>query len=208
MEASPFTLDRPYDQSELAALFGEFAAALEDDRPATIDVGGGTAEITFPSPVSVRLTSVHEEAPPTEGIELALEWDAAGTRRVRFASADDEPAPVAEIEPAPTADEEEAGSTPPEPASSVMPSDAFASTSGPTGPDDEVDADEPSTDGRRSRFEVYRDRAGEWRWRLVHWNGNIIADSGEGYASRYNATRAARGVMRATADAQIDQLES
>ena len=206
MEAPLFTLDRSFDQAELAALFGEFAAALEDDRPATIDVDGGTAEVTVPSPVSVRLTSVHEETPPTEGLELTLEWDGAGARNVAFASADEESAPVAEFESTPAADEEQAGSTPPEPASSVMPSDAFASTPGSTGPDAEVDAAESATDGRRSRFEVYRDRAGEWRWRLVHWNGNIIADSGEGYASRYNATRAARGVMRATADAQIEQL--
>lgn len=30
-------------------------------------------------------------------------------------------------------------------------------------------------------YEVYEDSAGEWRWRLVSRNGNIIADSGEGY---------------------------
>jgi uncharacterized protein len=31
------------------------------------------------------------------------------------------------------------------------------------------------------RFELYRDAAGEYRWRLRHENGNVIADSGEGY---------------------------
>lgn len=41
------------------------------------------------------------------------------------------------------------------------------------------------------RFEVYKDRAGEWRWTLVASNGKTIADSGEGYASEYNAVRAA-----------------
>ncbi|MFB6303871.1 MAG: HVO_2922 family protein [Haloferacaceae archaeon] len=39
-------------------------------------------------------------------------------------------------------------------------------------------------------FEVYRDQAGEYRWRLVHRNGNVLADGGEGYASRSNARRA------------------
>jgi uncharacterized protein YegP (UPF0339 family) len=39
-------------------------------------------------------------------------------------------------------------------------------------------------------FEVYRDQAGEWRWRLVHRNGNILADSGEGYTRRHDAARA------------------
>ena len=34
------------------------------------------------------------------------------------------------------------------------------------------------------RFVVYRDAKQEYRWRLVASNGNIIADSGEGYVER------------------------
>lgn len=41
------------------------------------------------------------------------------------------------------------------------------------------------------RFEVYKDRGGYWRWKLIANNGKLIADSGEGYASEYNAVRAA-----------------
>ena len=33
-------------------------------------------------------------------------------------------------------------------------------------------------------FHVYKDAAGEWRWRLVAGNGRIIAVSGEGYRDR------------------------
>ncbi len=36
-------------------------------------------------------------------------------------------------------------------------------------------------------IEVYQDRASEWRWRLVHQNGNVLASSGEGYANRGGA---------------------
>jgi uncharacterized protein YegP (UPF0339 family) len=43
-------------------------------------------------------------------------------------------------------------------------------------------------------FEVYRDNAGEYRWRLIHENGNIIADGGEGYSSRTKATQGLRSV--------------
>lgn len=39
-------------------------------------------------------------------------------------------------------------------------------------------------------IELYEDRANEWRWRLRHDNGNIIADSGEGYASKSGAKKA------------------
>lgn len=33
-------------------------------------------------------------------------------------------------------------------------------------------------------FELYEDKAGKWRWTLRHDNGNVIADSGEGYSSK------------------------
>lgn len=34
------------------------------------------------------------------------------------------------------------------------------------------------------RFELYREASGQWRWRLRHQNGQVIADSAEGYARR------------------------
>ncbi len=36
-------------------------------------------------------------------------------------------------------------------------------------------------------FELFKDRAGEFRWRLRHENRQIIADSGEGYTTKANA---------------------
>lgn len=47
-----------------------------------------------------------------------------------------------------------------------------------------------------SLFEVYQDRKKEWRWRARHENGNIIADSGEGYTRRQNAQRARDRFLR------------
>ena len=34
------------------------------------------------------------------------------------------------------------------------------------------------------RVEVYRDRAGTWRWRLKAANGRIVMESGEGYSAK------------------------
>jgi uncharacterized protein YegP (UPF0339 family) len=48
----------------------------------------------------------------------------------------------------------------------------------------------------QAEFELYEDAAGEYRWRLVHDNGNIIADSGEGYASKSNVRRAMDSVRK------------
>lgn len=39
-------------------------------------------------------------------------------------------------------------------------------------------------DASEDVVEVYRDKAGEWRWRRVSSNGDIVADSGEGYVHR------------------------
>ena len=54
-----------------------------------------------------------------------------------------------------------------------------------------------------ARFELYRDRADEWRWRLVHNNGNIIADSGEGYDRKATARNGLESVMRNAPGATI-----
>jgi uncharacterized protein YegP (UPF0339 family) len=44
-----------------------------------------------------------------------------------------------------------------------------------------------------SEYEVYRDTEGRWRWRL--WSSSdVIADSGQGYASEHDAERAIRSV--------------
>jgi uncharacterized protein YegP (UPF0339 family) len=42
------------------------------------------------------------------------------------------------------------------------------------------------------RIEVYKDRADEWRWRKVADNGNVIAESGEGYKNKSHAVDMAR----------------
>lgn len=45
-------------------------------------------------------------------------------------------------------------------------------------------AESLSDEAARKSFQVYKDAAGEWRWRLVSGNGRIIAVSGEGYEHR------------------------
>jgi uncharacterized protein len=40
-----------------------------------------------------------------------------------------------------------------------------------------------------AKFEIYKDKSGEFRWRLTHTNGQIIADSGQGYKSKEDAVK-------------------
>jgi uncharacterized protein YegP (UPF0339 family) len=56
-------------------------------------------------------------------------------------------------------------------------------------------------------FELFTDSADEWRWRLVHENGNIIADSGEGYASRQKCKQGIESVKTNAPDAAVVDAE-
>jgi uncharacterized protein YegP (UPF0339 family) len=53
-------------------------------------------------------------------------------------------------------------------------------------------------------FECYRDRGGDWRWRLVHRDGEVLAVCGRGYESRHAAREAADTVGGSIADADRD----
>lgn len=64
-----------------------------------------------------------------------------------------------------------------------------------------------AADGSESlaRFEVFRDRGEEWRWRLRHRNGNVIAISGEGYTRKHNAQKGIRSVIENSSEAEITE---
>lgn len=52
-------------------------------------------------------------------------------------------------------------------------------------------------------FDLFEDRADEFRWRLVSSNGRIIADSGEGYSSKSGARRAIESVQGTAGSAMV-----
>jgi uncharacterized protein YegP (UPF0339 family) len=53
-------------------------------------------------------------------------------------------------------------------------------------------------------YNVYKDAAGQWRWRLYAANAKIIADSGEGY---FNKADCLSGIalVKASANAPIKE---
>jgi uncharacterized protein len=55
-------------------------------------------------------------------------------------------------------------------------------------------------------FEVYIDERSRWRWRLKSPNGRIVAEAGEGYASRLDCLGAIHFVRDST-DAQIQYVD-
>lgn len=62
-----------------------------------------------------------------------------------------------------------------------------------------------ATNTDTGRFELFEDNRGEWRWRLVHSNGNVIATSGEGYTRKHNARKGLRSVMRNATGAVVTE---
>jgi hypothetical protein len=56
-------------------------------------------------------------------------------------------------------------------------------------------------------FEVYKDKAGEFRWRLKAANGQNIASSGEGYAEKRGCLAGIESVKRNAPTAKIEEKE-
>ena len=60
-----------------------------------------------------------------------------------------------------------------------------------------------------SKFQIYQDRKGEYRWRLRARNGEIIADSNEGYSRKASCKHGIDLVKQQAANAEVeDQTES
>jgi uncharacterized protein YegP (UPF0339 family) len=59
-----------------------------------------------------------------------------------------------------------------------------------------------------AKFELYKDKAGEFRWRLIHQNGNIIADSGEGYTNKAGAMNGIESVKENCVAAPVKELDA
>jgi hypothetical protein len=54
-----------------------------------------------------------------------------------------------------------------------------------------------------TRFELYKDAKGEFRWRLIASSGQMIANSGEGYKSKDSAKSGIESVKKNAATAAI-----
>jgi uncharacterized protein YegP (UPF0339 family) len=54
-----------------------------------------------------------------------------------------------------------------------------------------------------AKFEMFQDKAGEWRWRLKATNGQQIASSGEGYSSKSACENGINAVKRDAPDAEV-----
>ena len=55
-----------------------------------------------------------------------------------------------------------------------------------------------------AKLEIYKDKSGEFRWRLIHTNGQVIANSGEGYTTKVNAIKGINSVKENSPKATVE----
>ena len=70
--------------------------------------------------------------------------------------------------------------------------------------------DQTKDSARRARatFEVYKDKSGEYRWRLRATNTQILAMAAQGYSDKRSCLNAIESVKRDVADAPIEEKEA
>jgi len=56
------------------------------------------------------------------------------------------------------------------------------------------------------KFEIYKDTAGKFRWRLKAPNGEVIASSGEGYESKDSCKNGVLSVKNNAPKAEIAEM--
>jgi len=175
-----FEWETDTDSRDAAALLRDLADGIDAGEIALDD---GQRGVTATVPDAVELELEFERAEADVELEAELEWADAGVEVVDHADDETEGADADDEEDAVEADDDEAAELP-----EVLTAD-----------------DGPS--GSLGTFEVYQDRADEWRWRLRHRNGNIIADSGEGYGRRRGAVNGLRSVQHNAPGADLDVEE-
>lgn len=55
------------------------------------------------------------------------------------------------------------------------------------------------------KLEYYKDTADEWRWRISHQNGNVIAVSSEGYKNKQDMIDVLDNLTEAVKQDLVDQ---
>jgi uncharacterized protein YegP (UPF0339 family) len=56
-----------------------------------------------------------------------------------------------------------------------------------------------------AKFELYKDSKGEFRWRLIASNGQMIANGGEGYKSKESCKAGIESVKQNAPSAVIEE---
>ena len=197
-----YEAERSVSRDEAATALRQLADGV---AAGSVSIYADAGPVAVDIPADVTFTAELEQFEGEVELEAELEWQTdGGAIRER----DDEGGPAAESAEA-ASDAAEAGSDSTEPAADPEASalDSLEPATDLVGPATDPDApgDEPAS---KARFELFRDAADEWRWRLRHRNGNVIADSGEGYDRKAGAINGLESVKSNAPSAVVDVQES
>lgn len=53
-------------------------------------------------------------------------------------------------------------------------------------------------------FDIFEDKAGQWRWRLIADSGRIVADGAEGYTRKADVERAVHAVIQGVLTVEVE----
>lgn len=162
-------------REDVAIVLTEVARGIRDG---TVRLDDGMEAVTVEFPDELTLETELETDGDEVSLELEMEW------------------PASEVSGGTSADEVTSDEITEEPAV-VVPDEADEGAADPI--PDSVD-DGPNS---LAEFEVFRDGGREWRWRLRHQNGNIIATSGDGYSRKRGALAGLRSVVENTPGADV-----
>ena len=184
-DGTEFEFEGVQTAREAATLLRELADGFDGgDR---LEFGDGDASFRVPEEVTVEIETEREG----DAVELELEFE--------WSSSDEGDESETDATP-----EEETDATPEGETTAIAEGDAQGENAISEMPREELSGPVSAGDVTSlARFQVYRDRGGKWRWRLVHRNGNIIATGGQGYASRQNALKGLRSVTANAVEAEI-----
>ena len=87
----------------------------------------------------------------------------------------------------------------------TMPRSAVHAADPPKAGDAKGGTDAKSDVKSDATFEVYKDHAGEYRWRLRTANKQVIATSGEGYKEKRDCLAGVESVKRHAAGAKVEE---
>lgn len=227
-------VEEPRSRADIASLLRSFAEQLEGDGPIEVTEADETVTVTpaDPSEFELEIERTRNEDDVTKptseySVEFELEWtepgdeaDEPSQKTVAGSDADEAVEPGepdrASYTERPRGASEAGDAAGPDDSSEVGEATEFgeaestreADVSEDVGPTEAaVETPPEATVESLGTFQVFRDSAGEWRWRLVHRNGNVIASSGEGYTRRHNAEKGMRSVMRNAPGAKISRDE-
>ena len=62
-------------------------------------------------------------------------------------------------------------------------------------------------DEKKMKFEIYKGKKEDYRWRLKAANGQVIATAGQGYKAKADAEKAVDSVKTGAAKAEIVEVE-